>query len=245
MQYLGGKSRIAKPITEIILRAAEGRTTYVEPFLGGASVMVRANPHFMRVIGTDAHPDLIALWQAVIDGWVPPTSLSEEQYQALRREPDPSALRGFAGFGCSFGGQWFGGYARNADGRNYADVSSRGIVRKAAQMRGVEVLCRRFEDVAVTSECVVYADPPYANTKGYSVDFDSAAFWRTAAAWADTGAAVLVSEYAAPEGWVPVWAGNPQASLIRTSNSRQANEVLYADPRTSSIFIRDDKEQVA
>jgi hypothetical protein len=61
---------------------------------------------------------------------------------------------------------------------------------------------------------VLYLDPPYDGTAGYSTGgFDSRAFWAWAQAQAENGVRVFVSEFNAPDGWVPVWSVKRTASL--------------------------------
>lgn len=58
---------------------------------------------------------------------------------------------------------------------------------------------------------VVYLDPPYAGTTGYTSEragipkFDHDEFWATATRWAQSGVHVFVSEFNTPEGWTPIW----------------------------------------
>lgn len=207
MQYLGGKSRIAKKIAEVMLteRDPEQHTTYLEPFVGGGAVFATMAPHFDRAIAADTHEDLILMWQAVKEGHMPPHELSEAEYQELRHS-EPSALRAFAGFGCSFGGKWFGGYARPAGSKNYAGTSARSVDRQRPAFREAEILRADYREFSPGSDTLVYCDPPYANTTGYSTgDFDSAEFWRTMRGWHDNGALVFVSECSAPSPWAPAW----------------------------------------
>lgn len=99
LRYLGGKSRLAKSIRDVILSRVENTdVTYWEPFVGGCGSFEVIAPEFKRAVGSDIHPDLILMWQSVMDGWIPPTDVSPEQYQELR-DSEPSALRGFVGFG--------------------------------------------------------------------------------------------------------------------------------------------------
>jgi site-specific DNA-adenine methylase len=55
--------------------------------------------------------------------------------------------------------------------------------------------------VPVPPRSVVYCDPPYANTEGYSAvgAFDGAAFWGWCRMQARRGRVVYVSEYVAPD----------------------------------------------
>ena len=101
MMYLGGKSRLAKRIGAAILENTNQRGQYIEPMIGGGSVFFELAPHFQKSFGGDIQEDLILMYRALADGWVPPDTVTEEEWRELRDSP-PSALRAFAGFGCSF-----------------------------------------------------------------------------------------------------------------------------------------------
>ena len=120
MMYLGGKSRLAKRIGAAILENTDQRGQYIEPMIGGGSVFFELAPHFQMSYGGDVQEDLILMYQALADGWVPPDTVTEEEWRELRDSP-PSAMRAFAGFGCSFGGRFFEGYARGAGGAKLRD----------------------------------------------------------------------------------------------------------------------------
>lgn len=249
MQYLGGKYRIASRIAPLIVAAAEGRTRYVEPFLGGAAVFERVAPHFPDATGADVVEDLVLMWRAAIDGWVPPSDVTEEDYARLR-DAEPSALRGFVGFGCSFGGKWFGGFARAriAGGRpakepTSAPGSSRSVVRTAQRIGHARIVRSDYRRLDVGPDTVVYADPPYSGTTGYGASgvFDSAEFWRVAEGWAASGAAVLVSEQSAPSPWESVWTRDLPNYLRGDQVAGARTEHLYALPHTAAA-IRTPKE---
>ena len=63
MHYMGGKSRIAKQLTEVILEYAESRDVLIEPFMGAANMTAALAPHFDRVYAYDIHEDLILMWR--------------------------------------------------------------------------------------------------------------------------------------------------------------------------------------
>jgi DNA adenine methylase len=160
---------------------------------------------FDVMMAGDANADLMAMWKAAAaHEWLPPTVVTEDDYRARGKEPAETA---FIGFGCSFGGKWFGGYARDGERghRNYALTSACSTMNKVQAMHGRRLDACGFEswDSRVDAGTVVYCDPPYAGTTGYSAvgAFDHERFWEVARRWADRGAVVLVSEYAAPEGW--------------------------------------------
>jgi len=238
MQYMGGKQRIAKPIANIILASRGARSIYVEPFLGAGSIAVKVAPSFEHSILSDAHVDLVMMWQAVQNGWEPPTYLSEDEYLGLRNS-EPSALRGFAGFPCSFGGKWFGGYARDpGSDRNYARTASKSIMKRADILRDSMIYASDYRDALLSvdlSNAVVYADPPYRGTTNYGGldNFDSEDFWHVMDECVDNGALVFVSEYSAPANWVSVWQATPTVSLQRQNLDqngafRRATENLFS-----------------
>jgi DNA adenine methylase len=208
VQYLGGKQRIARSIARVVLATTDRRSRYVEPFLGGGSVMRALAPHFADAVAGDWSEDVCLLWQAVRDGWEPPTSVTEAEYEALRRSP-PSALRGFVGFGCSFGGKFFGGFARGS--RNYASLSAAPVERARGAASSLRLVARRDYgdwDGEVGPDSVVYCDAPYAETTGYASSrggFCHDRFWRTCDAWVDRGAHVYVSEQRGPAHWNILW----------------------------------------
>jgi DNA adenine methylase len=121
MQYLGGKSRIAKEIAQVV--APQG--FWWEPFCGGLSVSVQL-AKFGPGLVSDANPALISLYTSVARGWLPPEALSLEEWREARRLPDSDPRKAFAGFGCSFGGRYFAPEHR----RNLAEANRRRAARE-------------------------------------------------------------------------------------------------------------------
>lgn len=155
-------------------------------------------------------------------GYELPEIITEEQYQAIRanKDADP-VLTGFVGFGCSFGGKWFGGYARNKGGTNYAAQSKRSLLKDMATLGGAEFICGDYRKVPIPPGAVVYADPPYADTTGYNGEkFDSKEFWRAMRLLADTGHTVYISEQIAPPDFICVW----EKPFTRTLDRNKGNQ---------------------
>lgn len=233
-RYLGGKSKHAKAIAEQIL--ATGKRAYLEPFLGSAAVAARVVPHMETATLADASEDLMLMWEALATGWEPPTEVSRDLYASLR-DAEPSALRGFVGFHCSFGGKWYGGLA-SGGGRNYAAEAARSLKKTSAPIRRATLVRADYRTLSasVTPGTVVYADPPYAGTTAYGAvaPFDAGAFWQTMGEWAERGASVLVSEYEAPAPWLPVWEKDVPVSVAGGAKTRaRATERLWSLPEES------------
>jgi DNA adenine methylase len=233
VKYLGGKAHIAKELAAFIAARHADRWLFLEPFMGGGNMTAALAPHFSFGFASDVVPDLALLYEALQAGWVPPEALSAEEYATLRYAP-PSAMRAFAGFGCSFGGKWFGGYARAtrpsddyagaSDAplrRNYAGEESRSGRRADAATRNVEFRTASYDTWPVIPGAVVYCDPPYAATTGYSCGgFDHGKFWNVMRGWRAGGAHVYVSEYAAPDDWRCVWERARKQGLRETDGSQ-------------------------
>jgi|SRR5690625_1288159 len=236
MRYMGGKSRLAKSIRDVILSHVEvgKNTTYWEPFVGGCGAFEVIAPKFPRAIGSDIHRDLIMMWQEGMRVWSPPSTVSEQQYQSMRRA-EPSALRGFVGFGCSFGGKWFGGFARggnNSDGtpRDHTAESSRNVSKTLEILRPLEAefKCIPYWDITPKEGDVVYCDPPYEGTTEYrDSGFDSSRFWEWATNLSKQGVKVFVSEYKAPVGWKEVYRREVLSSVSRAEDREMAVDKLF------------------
>ena len=221
MQYVGGKFRIRKPLAQFLESVRDGRV-FVEPFCGGCNITAEISG---SRIASDKCEDVIQMWKAATEGWVPPSVLSENEYNSLKLTA-ASPLRGFAGFGCSFGGKFFGGYARSGD-RNYASNARNSVLKKSQTLQGVHFMCGDYRSLSPRN-CLVYCDPPYANTtQGYSsTSFNSREFWETMRLWAKINT-VLVSEYTAPQYATEVWRMETKTDMHTKSGKEVRMERLF------------------
>jgi DNA adenine methylase len=170
-----------------------------------------------------------------MDGWTPPEQITEDEYNDLRTA-EPSALRAFAGFGGSFGGKWFGGYARggfqsSGAPRNHQAESARAVIARRRELEGTNVHFKHasYDRGHPTPNMVVYCDPPYASTLGYkgTIDFDHVAFWQWCRDQVSRGVLVLVSEYTAPEDFVCVAEFDHRMSVALTADRKTTTERLF------------------
>lgn len=199
MRYMGGKSRIGKKLGAILNEYLDGKLDFVEPFVGGFNIV----PHIQttgRIECGDANGALIHLYRAIQDGWTPPENVSEEEYQLAKTLPDTDPQKAFCGIGCSFGGKWFGGYARDGK-RNFAKNCHNALAKKAEHIKRAGLWnCDYFEiwnyDMP---QSVIYCDPPYEGTTRYdgAKGFNHAQFWDWCAHMARRHY-VFVSEYRCP-----------------------------------------------
>lgn len=206
MRYMGGKFHIAGPIARLIQdQRGGGAVPYLEPFVGAANVLARV--HGGRRIASDSNQALVTMLKAVQSGWLPPAELTRDQWNGLKERMDEhDPLTAFAGLCCSFGGHWWHGYIDSdpRTGQRYAENGHNSLKALAPRLAGVDLLACDYREHAPEG-AVVYCDPPYAGTTGYRDAFDTAAFWATMRTWVERGNVILVSEYAAPADWAPVW----------------------------------------
>jgi DNA adenine methylase len=233
MQYLGGKTRIAKQLAAVIDRTRKPGQWVWDAFCGGLSMSVALSKNG-PVWSTDVNAALINLYLAVQQGWVPPSEVSRETYAAAKSLPDTDPMKAFCGFGCSFGGKWFGGYAGGFNGPlTYPELAGRNVRRSLEKVHSLVQLDFLAREPCPTS-ALLYLDPPYANTTGYSGAglFDSKAFIVRAAHWA-LFTDVFVSEYAFPIGEC-VWSRESGTTLgAANGTSPRATERLYHLPKGS------------
>lgn len=226
MQYLGGKSRIKRPISNIINKNKRDR--FYSLFVGAASVesLVEIDDKTLN----DSHKYLIEMYKNMQRGWLPPETVSKEEYYAIKSNQDKDmALSGFVGFACSFGGKWWGGYARNNSGTNYAAQSRRSLLKKWDGISLAKFYSLDYQCVPVHKNSVIYCDPPYANTTRYSNSkgFDYGVFWNYMRLLSEENL-VFISEISAPSDFVPVWEKPFKRSLdVNKKNIFESVEKLY------------------
>lgn len=202
MQYMGSKNKLAKRLLPIILEGNKDKP-WVEPFVGGAN-MIDKVPNTTR-IGADTNSYLIAMWQALQAGWIPPFSLTREAYKEIQtnKNAHPAELVAFVGFLCSFGGKWFGGYAANSKGENYAARGARCLLKQLPSIQSVDFVNCSYDTLVIPENSVIYCDPPYAGTTKYKDTFDHDSFWSWVRGLSNEHS-VWVSEYTAPDDFEAV-----------------------------------------
>jgi len=224
MRYFGGKTRTCKEIAAVLnVNRKEGQV-FLSPFVGGGWVeQYLAGPKIL----SDRHYYLIAMYQGLQSGWLPPSEISKEEYNRVHRNLDEDKrLSGFIGFGCSFSGKWFGGYAKDNTGRNYAANAYNSLLAKMENglLSDAEILCCDYKDHKPKG-MLIYCDPPYKGTTQYAKSvvgaFDSEEFWNVMREWSKDNE-VFISEYDAPEDFEVVWQKEVKLDIRDKENKKQA-----------------------
>ena len=217
MQYMGGKSRISKQIAEILNSSIDKNKPFVSLFCGSCAIESKVQADIK--ILNDKHPYLIAMWQALQNGWTPPDVVTKEEYYRVKANMDENpALTGFVGFGCSFGGKWWGGYAKDKRGDDYCGQAKRGLLKDLSGVVNATFTCLDYRDVEIPDDAVVYCDPPYANTTGYTVgQFDTDEFWEYMRQLSKR-CNVYISEESAPDDFECIWSKEKVRTLEKNDN---------------------------
>lgn len=228
MQYMGSKNRIANKLIPFILDGNDINTPYVEPFVGGGN-MIDKIP-FKNKKGYDSHKYLIALLRAAAlgDPFLFPDPVSKDFYYEVKNSPGKydDHVVGFVGFLCSFGGKWWGGYAANKKGTNYAETGANNLLKQSNGLEGIVFEVSDYRDIVFQGPSVIYCDPPYENTTSYKGGFDHDFFWDWCRLQPFYGHKIYISEYSAPPDFTLL-------TEVSTSTKMNKNEI---SPRTEKLF---------
>lgn len=226
MKYVGSKRRIAKDILPIILKNRKVGQYYVEPFCGGCNTLDKVeNPR----IGNDINFYQISLLKALQEGWMPPSSMSESYYYHIRThmyDYDPEMV-GFASTQLSYGGKWWGGYARDSAGkRNYCLEAYKNITKQTPNLKDIHFTSLDYRHLNIPPSSIVYCDIPYSHSLQYKDKFDHAEFWDWAREIAKSHD-LFVSEYEAPSDFECIWEKRINNTLVKNTGSKQGTERLF------------------
>lgn len=226
MRYLGGKFKIRKQVSSFLESVRKPGQIYFEPFVGGAWVLQEMTG---KRIASDGNKALVAMYKALQNGWIPPTFVSEEEYQQVRKANNPAdPMTIFCGIGCSFAGKLWGGYARSDGKTCYAQTSHNSLMKQLPKIKDVKFIDGLFHEHKPEG-MLVYCDPPYQGTTQYGAfdSFDHALFWQTMREWSKNNT-VVVSEYNSPKDFKCVAQFGSRMGMT-TGNARPV--------RTESLFM--------
>jgi DNA adenine methylase len=234
MKYLGGKHGIGKLLANFMTEKCPPDTVnaYIEPFCGSLGVFKNmTNKGYKKYIASDFQPDLIEMWKKIQNNSLKiPNEITEETYNKLKKEKSPNALKAVAGFGLSFGGKFFAGYAQKwagNSGRNFLQEFKNSVekIRPSITNKNIHFYNKSY-DKFHPSNMLIYCDPPYKSTEGYSTgDFDNEKFWETMREWSKNNC-VFISEESAPSDFIVVWKRKKRRTLD-SSNRFYSYEKLY------------------
>ncbi len=224
MRYLGGKTKNSKAITAILKQ--HKNIPFIEPFCGGLNIAVRMTGYEMFL--NDGNDALISMYKALIDGTfiLPTEPILKEEYDKLQLA-EPSPLRTFVSFALSYGGKEWGGYDPYYDKRGEVGkttgMATRSTAKKIAAIKHATFSATDYRELDAHG-CLIYCDPPYIETTGYSKGLDYNEFWETMRKWSKDNI-VYISEWQAPDDFEIVWEKPYKVQMCKEQQERV--EKLY------------------
>lgn len=257
MRYSGGKHRQSKVIAAAVLEQWDGKAPYYEPFCGMISVPVRLareRPQ-ARYRMSDMSGAIITMWMRALSGtWNPPTSCTEKQYAALRTKQDPADPRtAFIGTAMSFGGRWFGTYARDRAHKppqDFCGSGARSLIKIRDGLQGVDITFQQADYRTVRPRgAIVYLDPPYVDGMHDHHTFRDEEFWDYADGLVAARNLVFITQFdKAPKGWRMLhnWGNtNTWDMTILKHQARDRGEVRTLTGKEEKLFVRGSVPVVA
>jgi len=225
MKYMGSKDKYAKYLLPYILADRKPSQYYVEPFVGGCNMIDKVSGNR---IGSDCNMYLIAMWQNLQAGWLPPQEITREIYNRARvayndKCEEQANYIGYIGFNGSYGGRFFdGGYAgittdKYGKQRNYPLEAYNNVIKQLPKLADVKFIHSDYRQLQIPANSLIYCDWPYENTKKYSMNFDHESKWDWLREQKEKGHTVFASEYSAPSDFKEVVALNAKSSLRANS----------------------------
>lgn len=193
---------------------------WVEPFVGGCNVI--ENVPCKNRIGNDLNKYLIALYKKTQEiGYrdlifhIESLKIDSEKYRDIRKNKEnyEDFVVGFVGIIFSFNGIFFGSDVSSKtnylekDGkvRNFYTEGINSYTRTARKICNIVFKNQNYFDLDISKNALIYCDPPYQKTLGYSTgEFDSDKFFEWAREKTKTNR-VYISEYEAPQDFVCVF----------------------------------------
>lgn len=245
MKYMGSKNRISKDIVPIIQSYIDkNNAKYFEPFCGGCNVIDKIDCNIKYA--SDAHLYLIALLKNLSRLEELPKFITKEHYSDVRNCYNNNDNRyddwyvGAIGFLASYNGRFFdGGYAglvktKIGTERNYYEEALNNLLTQRDNLSGIRFHHKSFADTNKNiSNYVIYCDPPYKDTKQYSISKNFC--YETFYDWCrklSKNNIVLCSEYWMPDDFECIWS---QEILTSMDNNRNAND--DKNKRVEKLFI--------
>ncbi len=246
---MGSKNRIAKHILPIMLAERKEGQYWVEPFVGGANMIDKVDGNR---IGADNNKYLIAMWNELQKGWIPPEFITREFYSECRNKyNNNSALEseyhiiGYVGFNGSYGGRFYdGGYAgktitKQNKERNYPLEAYNNVIAQIDNIKDIQFHYSCYKILRFPDNSIIYCDIPYKDSKEYKTakDFKHEDFCDWARQKATEGHTVYVSEYTMPDDFECVWSKEVSSSL-------RANGVISGDKKSTEKLFRLAKKRI-
>lgn len=205
MTYLGSKRKYSKYIVPIIQKAIDENkiNTFIDCCCGGCNII--KNIKCKKRIAIDKDKYVIALWKKLQEknfSFPPPPT--RKDWDNAKKGLGEDWYIGLVKVFCSYFARGFGGGFDTKD-RTYSGRCNT-CKKDLPLISDIDFIAADYSTLLNYSNCVIYIDPPYQNTKKYDVskDFDYNDFWNTVREISKNNI-VFVSEQTAPEDFETIW----------------------------------------
>lgn len=211
MTYFGSKRKYAKYILPILQKAINENNvnTFIDCCCGGCNII--RDIKCGNRIAIDNNKYLIALYKEMQkDGFQFPPHPTREDWDKCKDFPEQCNewYVGLVSIFTSFFARGFcGGYIRDKDNEKKYNGQVNTAIKDLPKIKDINFISADFNEILKYSNCVIYVDPPYKDTKKYDTakNFDYGRFWETMRLASENNI-VFISEMTAPEDFIEVWA---------------------------------------
>ena len=231
MAYLGGKAKNSEHILEVLNHEDFDGMDYVEPFVGYAHILRRVQ-NKRSYSAMDANPLVVLLLQAIQNNVRLPR-ISAKRYAELKASKEISLPTATAAFTYSYCGKEWGGYVdkyyRGDKWHSYSQERRRYYATLFANehFKRTKLACQDYRKLTCRNK-LIYCDPPYRETTGYSTSFNHDEFWAYMRLWSQTNV-VFISEYQSPPDFVCV-ASASKTSSVSAERTRRVEKLFIHKP---------------
>ena len=228
MAYLGGKSKSAEHIIDVLNDPVFNDYDYIEPFCGYCHILRRVI-NKKSYTASDNNNLLITLLKhnQKVKGEHP--EITPEEYDKLRKNPKSNLLRAaYAAFCYSYNGKYFGGFVEKYGTRNYPAERKRyyDLLHDNKTFHDTKFKFTDYLTYHSEKGKLIYCDPPYDSTTEYHSSFNSESFWKEIRSLSRNNY-VFVSEYKAPDDFICLAQKTKRTSLSGTGATRKREEKLF------------------
>jgi DNA adenine methylase len=228
MAYLGGKSKSAEHILEVLNNPVFDSYDYIEPFCGYCHILRRViNKKSYRI--SDNNKLLVVLLKHIQNTKGEHPVISESEYKELRANPEKDLLKAsYAAFCYSYNGKYFGGYVNKYGKREYPKERKR-YYDQLHDTKSFNKAIIKYTDYSHYKDVkgkLIYCDPPYEGTTEYHASFDSSKFWNIIRSLSKDNY-VFVSEYKAPNDFTCISQKMKRNSIDGRGATRKRVEKLF------------------
>lgn len=202
---------------------------YFEPFVGYSHILKRII-NKKTYNASDYNKLLIILLKYIQKNTIYP-HITKEQYTSLKNDNTINSRlnKAFAAFTYSYNGKFFGGYTDILHNRNYPEERKRyyKVLFNNPTFQKTKLTHTHFNTLNPKNS-IIYCDPPYQNTTGYSMEpFDYNEFWNIMRKWSLNNF-VFISEYTAPKDFNIITTAQKKMSISGKGATQNRTENLYA-----------------